>query len=255
MRGVLLTLLTAAALTFPDPAGDARGDGGYILPARPELNERMLDLRAFTAQPVGQGMRFTVALEQIGNPWQAPSGYSAGVTDIYVKTAAGGQRALSGTGLSARSGGGWQYHLRVTGFGATLEEVVDSSANQVRRLSAPTVRLEGSSLIVDAAVPAGKYAYWVTNSIYTPLSADGVLRPSTAQSPLALRVGREGAPTPVDVLAAPGDLLAFTAGTLAPVGQTRGTHTLTLAGLGLLGLALTVGATLFARRQGSLGGR
>ena len=87
------------------------------------------------------------------------------------------------------------------------------------------------------------------------LVADGVLRPSTAQSPLALRVGREGAPTPVDVLAAPGDLLAFTAGTLAPVGQTRGTHTLTLAGLGLLGLALTVGATLFARRQGSLGGR
>ncbi|GGL84150.1 hypothetical protein GCM10010840_22380 [Deinococcus aerolatus] len=244
---MLWLLLTTTLLTVPDPAGDARGDGGYILPRQPALTADALDLRSFSAAPQAGGMRFTVSLGQISNPWNAPSGFSAGVTDIFVKTGPGGQTALADTGLRAR-GGGWQYHLRVTGFGSTLVQATDEEG-VTQSLAAPSVRIEGTGLVIDAAVPPGTHAYWVTSSVYTPLSAGGVLKPTGESGPGSLQTGRAGAATPVDVLAPDGDPRAFTDGTLAPVGQTRDRASLILAGLGGLGLLLTVLATMAIWRR------
>ncbi|MFC3832275.1 MULTISPECIES: glucodextranase DOMON-like domain-containing protein [Deinococcus] len=245
----MLSLLTAAMLTIPDPAGDARGDGGYVLPTRPAISQDTLDLRSFSAQPQGQGMRLTVAFGQLGNPWNAPGGYSAGVTDIFVRTGFGGQSVLGDTGLRVRGASGWQYHVRVTGFGTTLKTVTEDGRD-VRALPAPTMRVSGASLVIDAAIPPGTYAYWVTNSVYSPLSADGVLRPTTGGGASALQAGRADAPVPVDVLAPAGDLGAYTDFTVAPQGETRNTATLILAGLGLLGLLITLGATIAVWRRG-----
>ncbi|UBV41581.1 regulator [Deinococcus taeanensis] len=239
--------LLASVITMTDPAGDARGDGGYILPVRPALSAEMLDLRALEARPQGHGMRLTITYGQMGNPWNGPAGFSAGVTDIFVKGALGGQQVLANTGLRVRGQGGWQYHLRVSPGGSTLTQV-DTQGRETA-LAAPTVQVAGSSLIVDAAVPAGQYGYWVTNSVYTPLSPDGVLRPATTPAPTALQAGREAAPTPVDVLAAPGDMQAYTNGTLAAVGRTRDWVSLTLIGLGITGLLLTVAATAAVWRR------
>ncbi|CAM3916991.1 glucodextranase DOMON-like domain-containing protein [Deinococcus frigens] len=244
---MLLLLLTASLLTVPDPAGDARGDGGYVLPRQPGVTEDALDLRSFSAAPQGAGMRFTVSFGQIGNPWNAPSGFSAGVTDIFVKTGPGGQGVLADTGLRTR-GGGWQYHLRVTGFGSVLERT-DDTGERIERLAAPTVQIEGTGLVIDTAVPAGSYAYWVTSSVYTPLSAGGVLKPTGGTAPGSLQAGRTDAPTPVDVLASAEDTRAFSDGTLALVGQTRDWTSLILIMLGGLGLLLTVGATVAVWRR------
>ncbi|MFC4637042.1 glucodextranase DOMON-like domain-containing protein [Deinococcus hohokamensis] len=252
---MFLPLLTAALMTFQDPAGDARGDGGYILPQRPPVTEAMLDLRTVSAQavsgPGGRTLRFGVGLGQIGNPWQAPSGFSAAVIDIFVRTSVGGSRTLADTGLQVRGPGGWQYHLRLTGFGSSLEAAPTEPGGSPTPLAAPAVRVEGTRLVADTAIPAGNYAYWVTSSVYSPLTPAGLLKPSASRSPLALQAAREDAPTPVDVLAAPDDRLAFTAGTLAPVGQTRDRQTLTLAGLGLAGLLLTLWATVRVWRRGA----
>ncbi|WP_369409515.1 glucodextranase DOMON-like domain-containing protein [Deinococcus arboris] len=239
--------LLASTITLTDPAGDARGDGGYVLPTRPAISAEMLDLRAFSAQPQGEGMRFTVSFSQLGNPWNAPSGYSAGVTDIFVKGALGGQQVLGETGLRVRGQGGWAYHLRVTGGGATLVQA--DSQGTLTTLAAPGVQVSGTSLVIDAAVPGGTYGYWVTNSVYTPLSPGGVLKPGTAAGPTLLQAGRAGAPTPVDVLAPSSDTLAFTSGTLAPVGETRDWVSLTLMALGAAGLLLTVVATVMVWRR------
>lgn len=242
-------------MTFQDPAGDARGDGGYILPQRPAVSEAMLDLRSFSVQavsgPGGRTLRLSVGLSQIGNPWQAPSGYSAGVIDVFVRTSVGGSRTLADTGLQVRGPGGWQYHLRLTGFGSKLEAAPTEPGASPTLLAAPTVQVDGTRLVADTAIPAGKYAYWVTSSVYSPLTPAGLLKPSASRSPLALQASRDDAPAPVDVLAAPDDTLAFTAGTLAPVGQTRDRQTLTLAGLGLAGLLLTLWATVRVWRRGA----
>ncbi|WP_235183189.1 glucodextranase DOMON-like domain-containing protein [Deinococcus phoenicis] len=244
----MLTLLTAALLSFSDPAGDARGDGGYVLPTRPAVSEDALDLRSFQAAPQGAGMRFTVGLGRIENPWDAPGGFSAGVTDIFVGSSLGGQRTLDGLRLNT-SGGGWDYHLRVTGFGSTLEQVPEGGGTPLP-LPAPTVRVEGTSLVVDAAIPPGEYAYWVTSSVYSPLTADGVLRPGTTPGPTNLQAGRADAPVPVDVLLPSGEGSPYTQGTLAPVGQTRDHRTLVLVALGGLGLLLVVVATVILWRRG-----
>lgn len=243
---MFLPLLFAATLTIPDPAGDARGDGSYRIPARPALTEDALDLRAFTAARNGKGMRYTVGFGQIGNPWNAPSGFSAGVTDIFVKTDLGGQQTLADTGLRARGNGGWQYHLHITGFGSTL---TGSDGKTTRPLPAPTVSISGTNLVIDAQIPAGSYAYWVTSSVYSPFSTDGLLRPTTAGGPLVLQAGRHNLPTPVDVLAPTPDERVFTEDTLAPVGQTQDRTTLVLGALGLAGLLLTTFATIAVWRR------
>jgi hypothetical protein len=242
-------LLSAALFSLIDPAGDSRGDGRYILPSRPAISAEALDLRRFQADAQGSGMRFTVDYGAAQNPWDLPLGFSAGVTDIFVKTGRGGLDTLSG--LNLRAGGGvWQYHLRVSGAGTTLEEVPEGSQIPVRR-TAPTVRLLGTSLIIDAAVPPGEYAYWVTSSVFSPLTPDGLLRPGTDTGPELLQAPRAGAPVPVDVLAPAGDLQAYETGTLASQGQVRDRRPLILTGLGALGLILTAAATLWLWRRGA----
>ncbi|GGR64155.1 hypothetical protein GCM10008959_27920 [Deinococcus seoulensis] len=239
--------LLASQLTVADPAGDARGDGGYILPTRPAITAEMLDLRSFSADSSGDTMRFTVSFGQMGNPWNAPGGFSAGVTDIFVKGALGGQQVLADTGLRVREQGGWQYHLRVTGTGATLHEA--NTLGTLTTRPAPTVQVQGTSLIIDAAIPAGNYGYWVTSSVYTPLSASGILKPGQDTRPTALQAGRSGAPTPVDVLAPAGDTQAFTNDTLAAVGETRDWVSIALIVLGGAGLLITVIATTLVWRR------
>ncbi|MEW6420288.1 MAG: glucodextranase DOMON-like domain-containing protein [Deinococcota bacterium] len=244
----MLTLLTAAVLSFSDPAGDARGDGGYVLPTRPSVSADALDLRSFQAEPQGKEMRFVVGLGRIENPWNAPSGFSAGVTDIFVGSRLGGQQTLDDLRLKT-AGGGWDYHLRVTGFGSTLEHAPEAGGMPVP-LPAPEVRVEGTNLVIDAAVPPGEYAYWVTSSVYSPLTRDGVLRPVTTPGPTNLEAGRADAPVPVDVLLPSGDPAPYIQNTLPPVGQTRDIRTLVLVALGGLGLLLVVAATAAIWRRG-----
>jgi hypothetical protein len=249
MLARVLTFLTAALLSVADPAGDARGDGGYVLPTRPPLSAEALDLRSFQAAPQGTGMRFTVGLGRIENPWGAPGGFSAGVTDIFLGGKLGGERTLDALRLNT-AGGGWLYHLRVTGFGSTLRQAPEEAGGEATLLAAPSVRVEGTSLVIDAAVPPGQYAYWVTSSVYSPLTPDGVLRPVTTPGAATLQAGRAQAPVPVDVLGPPGDVTPFTQGTLAPVGQTRDNRTLILAALGGLGLLVVTAATVILWRRG-----
>lgn len=245
----MLPLLTAVLLSFADPSGDARGDGGYLLPTRPAIGADALDLRAFRAERRGAGTRFTVELGRLDNPWGLPSGFSANVTDIFVGNAMGGQSDLTGLGLRTARGG-WTYHLRITGGSSTLTHAPEGSG-AAETLAAPTVRAEGTTLVIDAAVPPRPWAYWVTSSVYSPLTPDGLLRPTTGTGATHLQAARDDAPVPVDVLRPPGDPAPFTVGTLEAVGQTRDTRLWLLAGLGGLGLLLVGIATVQVWRRGA----
>lgn len=248
LPGVHWTLLSAALFSFADPAGDSRGDGRYVLPTRPPVSADALDLRRFEARADGDGMQFTVDYGAVQNPWALPSGFSAGVTDIFIKTGRGGLGTLDSLNLRAADGQ-WHYHLRVSGTGATLEEVPEGRATPLRRAD-PSVRLSGTRLIVGAAVPPGQYAYWVTSSVYSPLSPDGLLRPVTEAGAQSLQAPQPGAPVPVDLLAPAGDVQAYATGSLAAQGEVRDRRPLLLSGLGLLGLGLTALATLWLWRRG-----
>ena len=125
----MLSLLAAALLTIPDPAGDTRGDGSYTLPTRPPLSASALDLRELKVESKNGKLRLTVGLGAIQNPWNAPLGYSAGVLDIFVKSRLGGASVLPGLGFVTPAQQGWQYHIRVTGFGSSLEFVPDGQTS------------------------------------------------------------------------------------------------------------------------------
>lgn len=244
-----MTLVAAATLSFSDPAGDAHGDGGYVLPLRPAVSAEALDLRSFEVEVEGRTTRLTVDFGGHQNPWRLPSGFSAGVTDIFIKTDAGGQRDLKGLGLRTAGSDGWQYHIQVDGARPLLEQVLGS---QRRTLTPPEVEMNGTRLVIETdELPTGKHAYWVTSSVYTPLSPDGRMRPDPSPNASGLQALGEGRPVPVDVLAAPGDRRAYTNGTLAAVGQTRDWRLATLMALGALGLGLTGLSVWRSWRQGA----
>lgn len=246
-----MTLAAAAALSFADPAGDAHGDGSYVLPARPAISADALDLRSLTVTPLEQGTRLTVGFGGQQNPWNLQSGFSAGVTDIFVRTTVSGVRTLTGLNLQTAEASGWRYHLRVSGAGAALERADGPEGGTRVTLSAPLVRMDGLNLVIDAAeLPSGTYGYWVTSSVYSPLTRDGLLRPSADAGPLGLRAPTDRAPVPVDVLAAPDDRRAYEGGVLAAVGQERDWRLSVLLSLAGLGLALAALATWRGRQEG-----
>ena len=251
----MLALLAAALLTVPDAAGDANGDGSYVLPTQPPVMAAALDLRELRAEDIGGKLRLTVGLGAIQNPWNAPLGYSAGVLDLFVKSRLGGDTDLGSLGFVTPPNDGWQYHLRVTGFGSTLDFVPDGRSRPERRNVPLDIVLAGSALQIQTPIPAGQYSYWATLSVYSPFTPDGLLRPGVSGGPASLVTPRSGsgrgaAPIPVDVISGDDQARAYAQGVLSPVGQTRDRRTVVLLGLGLLGLLLTSLATAVIWRAG-----
>lgn len=186
-------------------------------------------------------MTFRISFGAVQNPWNLAGGFSAGVTDIFVKSGLSGINSLDS--LNLRVNAGWRYHVRVTGWGAVLEQA-QPDGQSVSRLAPPQVSLEGTTLVVQTTIPKGDYGYWVTSSVYSPFTADGLLKPTAQVGAANLRTARPNAPVPVDVLSPAGDYAMYSSGVLAPVGQARDFRPLVLTLLGGLGLLLTVLASL-----------
>ena len=122
------------------------------------------------------------------------------------------------------------------------------AAGQPHQRRPPRLSWRGAGLMLEDCLNAGEYSYWVTASLYTPLSPDGLLRPG-GDTTAGLRSAREGSPAPLDVLL-PGDQKAvYTSGVLPPAGQVRDVRALTLLGLAAAGLVLAVIAGVFAWRR------
>lgn len=250
---VFAPLLLTALLVQPDATFDARGDGRYTLPAgllgSTGLTEANYDLRELRAENVGGQLRLTVNLGALANPWQAPQGFSGPVLDLFVKTRIGGQPALAESGFSAPSGDGWQYHIRTDGFRTRWWTVRDGQTTPTERREPLQVSVSGTGVVFQTPIPAGRYSYWVTSSVFSPFASDGELRPSTDTGPQVLSAPLVGLPTPVDVLAGGDQTRAYESKVLAPVGEVRDRRSLgllALAGLGLLGAL--IGSLLAWRR-------
>ena len=245
----MLSLLAAALLTIPDAAGDTRGDGSYTLPTHPPLSASSLDLRELKVETVGGKLRLTTGLGAIQNPWNAPLGYSAGVLDIFVKSRVGGASALAKLGFVTPAQQGWQYHIHLDGFGNSLEFVPDGQTRAQPRSVNLNVRLSGSAVVLDTPIPAGQYSYWVTMSVYSPFTPDGMLHPGTGGGSASLIAPRNDAPVPVDVISGSDQARAYTLGVLQPVGQTRDRRALLLLALGAAGLLTGLIATVRVWRK------
>lgn len=237
-------------LQVTDPAGDVYGNGGAQLPTQPAITPEALDLRRFEVWPRGDHLTFRTEFGALQNPWNAPGGFSAQTLDIFIGTRRGGETALADLNMHTE-GGGWQYHLRVTGFGARwthASEVADAaspvpSGDRPPTPPAPQVRTEGSALVIETELPRGQYVYWVTSSVYSPMSAGGVLTPG-GSGPFSVGVPAGSAPVPLDVLMEEASPQPFNLGRLAPVGQLSDFRPWLLWGLGLLALGLAAAASV-----------
>ena len=254
LASVLSPILAAALLpgtlllSVPDPAGDATGDGSYLLATRPALSASTLDLRLLRAEDLGGKLGLSISLGAVGNPWNSPAGFSGVVLDVFVKTQVGGVRELSGLGLRTPSNDGWQEHYRIDGF--SVQHFSVGGDGKVSRAAAPTVRLEGTDVVIGTNLRAGQYSYWVTASAYTPLSPDGYLRPS-GDTTVGLRSAREGTPVPLDVLLSGDQKGVYASAELPSVGVVRDERALHLlwAALGALVVAGIAGIVAWRRQS------
>ncbi|PYE54476.1 glucodextranase-like protein [Deinococcus yavapaiensis KR-236] len=243
-----MPFVAAALLTITDPAGDTRGDGSYTSP--PALvggSENSLDIRELRAENVAGRVRIVVGLGGVANPWNAPSGWSSTLIDVFVKTSVGGEQGLADTGFVTPPGDGWQRHYQVSGFRTRAWHVVNGETQEVS-LATPAVR-RGTEVSIDTDLPARSYSYWVTSRIYSPLTSSGFLTPRVAGGSSDLLVPRAGMPSPVDVLLVGDQARAYITRILPPGGQLRDRRSTLLLILAVLGVLAAVIATFRAWRR------
>lgn len=239
----------AVLLVVSDPAGDVRGDGSYTLPSALLSGiERGVDLRELRAENVGGKLRLVIGMGGADNPWQAPRGFSAVMLDVFVKSGLGGARELGDTGFSTAPGSGWQHHYQVTGF--STRAWTASGEGEVRKADeVPKVRLEGSSIVLDTNLAAGRYSYWVTSRVYSPLSQQGFLSPRVSADETNLGAVRAGMPSAVDVLLAQDQTRAYAERVLPASGELHDRRPLTLLALAGAGLLVALASTVRAWRK------
>ncbi|AFZ65968.1 glucodextranase DOMON-like domain-containing protein [Deinococcus peraridilitoris] len=239
----------AVLLVVPDPAGDVRGDGSYVLPsALLSGMERSVDLRELRAENEGGKLRLVIGLGGADNPWKAPSGFSAPLLDVFIKTDFGGTRELADTGFTTPPGSGWHLRYQISGFG-TRAWKASREGSVAPTDDRPVVQLEGSSIIVNTNLPAGRYGYWVTSRVYSPLTPDGYLPPRVGGDSASLSVVRSGMPSAVDVLFGDDQIRTFHDRVLPISGELHDRRPLALLVLAGLALLLAVIATVRAWRK------
>lgn len=242
-------LAATLLLAQPDATGDARGDGSYILPSGLKISEANLDLRELRAEAVDGQLRLTVTLGALANPWNAPQGFSGPIVDIFVKTRIGGRQVLDLTGLSTPAGDGWQYHFRLDGLTNRWWSVPEGQTTATPRREPLSLRVQGTSLVLDTPLKAGQYSYWVTSSVFSPFTQDGLLRPGTQPGPAALASTLPEAPPVVDLIGAGDQARAYLTRVLAPVGQVRDRRSLALLIAGGAGLLVALVASFLVWRK------
>lgn len=243
-----ISLVASTLLTITDPTGDTRGDGSYTLP--PALvggSDNSLDIRELRAENVNGRVRIVVGLGGVANPWNAPSGWSSTLIDVFVKTSVGGDQTLADTGFVTPPGDGWQRHYQVSGFRTRAWRFVNGQAQEVS-LATQAVR-SGTEVVIDTDLPARPYSYWVTSRVYSPLTPSGFVAPRVAGGASDLLVPRAGLPSPVDVLLVGDQARAYVTRILSPSGELRDRRSMLLLLLAALGVLLAVIATFRAWRR------
>ena len=180
---VLLTLLlplpsVALAVTIPDPAGDAVGNGSLALPTAPVYRRNAFDLLSVEVQDA-PNLALDITMASFDNPWRLPNGFSLPIVEIYLDTAEGaGQAELlygeAGSRMSLPAGVAWDYAFYITGdafrvFSGETGEPVD-----VTQSIGATLTREGNTLHLTTRLPrpAREDTYAVVGS-YDPLTESG----------------------------------------------------------------------------------
>lgn len=220
------------------------GDGTYHLPENLSVTDQnSLDLRNFTASDEEGKLSLEVGLGALSNPLKAPQGFSTAILDIFIKTRVGGSTTLGDTGFETPPGQGWQYHLHLSGFDRAFYRVPRLTPE---KLNADDIKVStsGTTIKVQTPIPAGKYEYWVTVSLFDPLTPAGLVTPVNDTNPYHLTSRLNNPPAPLDVLATGDQGRSYIQRTLPPVGDLQDIRPWILLVMGFLGMVGVVIATI-----------
>jgi hypothetical protein len=242
---MLQSVLAAGTILFSvsDPAGDALGDGDYVLPVL-RRDVAQLDIRTFTALDVNGRLELRVDMGRVQNADSAPNGFSRPVLDVFIGTGRGGNSDLAGSGLTTRANSGWYYWLRASPWAVTVKR--DRSADLVQLPDSRTakVKVEGSSIVLTTDIPVRDFTYYAITSLYDSLTTDGVARPQSEASPLKLFSLLENAPSALDVLFENRQLVLWSTKEVPPLNEPKlGVNPLLFTGL--VGFALVLATTIW----------
>ncbi|MFN3265660.1 MAG: glucodextranase DOMON-like domain-containing protein [Deinococcales bacterium] len=225
--------LAAGAILFSvsDPAADALGDGGYVLPvAKADVSQ--LDIRTFSAIDNHGKLELRLQMGRISNPDQAPNGFSRPVIDVFIGTGRGGVSTLGNSGFTTRANSGWYYHIRATPFAVMLRR--DSSADYVQLPKNRTAqaKVEGSSIVIQTDIPASDYTYYAISSLYDSLTPTGIAQPQSEPSALKLLSPLEDAPSALDIVFENRQILLWATREVPPLNEPQlGLNPLLFTGL------------------------
>lgn len=196
---MIAELLTLAALTLQDPAGDAHG-AGDLTPPTAEAYASLAPFDLVEASVLDdESLIVEVRLAARPNVGGLPNGVTLPVIDVYLDLADGGSDALlPGVGMTMPPGRGWEVALRVTGDAAYLRtaDAPDAAPAPVRVVPIA----DGLRLETGVPAPERVLDLQVLTGVYDPFRADAWRPLSAAPSPWAFSSGTP-APPVVDLLA------------------------------------------------------
>ncbi|GEM48584.1 hypothetical protein DC3_42190 [Deinococcus cellulosilyticus NBRC 106333 = KACC 11606] len=220
------------------------GDGTYHLPENLSATDRnSLDLRSFVASDEDGKLSLDIGLGGLSNPLDAPLGFSTPILDIFIKTRVGGSTTLGDTGFETPPGQGWQYHLHLSGFNKEFYRVPRLTPEKLNPEDIK-VSTSGTTIKVQTPIPAGQYEYWVTVSLFDPLTPAGLVTPVNDNNPYHLTSRLNNPPAPVDVLAQGDQSRSYIQRTLPPVGDLQDFRPWILLIMGTLGMVGVVISTI-----------
>lgn len=218
-------LAASLLLSLSDPIGDANGDGTYQLPSSlSDEQKASLDLRSFEAYNNNGSLQLEIGLSALANPLNSPMGFSVPEIDVYIKTALGGAHILGSSGFRTPNTSGWQYHIKINPFRARIFEQKEGQSKATERAIEDfklKIETKGSKVIINSTISNTAYSYWVTTSLYDPLTPDGIQMAGTMAGPYTLATSLPHSPSAIDVLYEKRQSGLYATRVLPPIGKNE----------------------------------
>jgi hypothetical protein len=135
-----------------DSTGDDYGLGSYVYPNNPLIEKGSCDINTFSMRLKTDYIEYSVKLEKLSNPFNAPLGFSIPQIDIYIdlnnRVGFGNTSLLPGRNAFTKIENAWEYAISINGWGSALFQVgLDDKIVEVTKLSVSVDRINNRVIV------------------------------------------------------------------------------------------------------------
>ncbi|MFC1485019.1 glucodextranase DOMON-like domain-containing protein [bacterium] len=149
-----------------DSLRDDYGPGSYTYPLNDLYPKMSCDIRRFSARNDSEYLHFSIFMNSLSNPFDAPNGFSAPQIDIYIdmngRKGLGNTALLKGRGAFTTLNNAWEYCISINGWkGYVYQSGIDSNILELGKLNIKVNQAQKSiNIYIPKDVLTGNIVLW-----------------------------------------------------------------------------------------------